>query len=366
MTTFHNHIPISHFSQWFTHWTSLNNLMIAGPCSAESYTQLRSTILMMTSQPLWNVLRLGIWKPRSRPGGFDGNIEALQWIKELKQEFDFKCAVEVATPEHVDLALEAKVDVLWIGARTVGLPFAVDDLANAIAGLDIPVLIKNPLSPDVNLWAGAVERFLAKKVNKLAIVHRGYSWPYSQKLRNWPMWSTVAQMKIFFPDITVLGDPSHIAGDVNLVQRMSTEALSFGCDGLMIETHPDPVNALSDAAQQIPLSMMPQFLQQCKKPTTKNTHSEINYWRMHIDEIDQQVVHLLKKRDEVTEKIALTKKDQQLQVVDYHRFETMLNLRKEWFQAGLGDEQYIEQVFNLLHERSIQRQLNILTKSEDH
>jgi chorismate mutase len=362
-------VKIQDFRQWYESWKNLQLLMIAGPCSAESFDQLEQCIKVMQNYPTeWPVLRLGIWKPRTRPGGFEGNLDALQWIKELKSKYDFKCAVEVATPEHVHLAKSAGIDILWIGARTVGLPFVVDDLAKALKNfLDTPVLVKNPLSPDLGLWAGAVERLLLQDLSKIAIVHRGFSWPYAQELRNWPMWSMVAQMKLQFPTITVLGDPSHIAGKANLVEKVSLDALHFGCDGLMVETHPRPENALTDAKQQINLKQMVELLKQCKRPETSKEQSSISYWRMHIDEIDQQLMHLLKKRDEITGHIALTKKDQQLQVVDYDRFQKMLDVRKDWFNKGeLEDQKFIDQLFNLLHERSIQRQLKIVSKSDSH
>lgn len=354
------------FRSWYQDWSELESLMIAGPCSAESFEQLAKTLDCMETFPSWQVLRLGVWKPRSRPGGFDGNPLSLEWIKLLKQQYKFKCMVEVATPEHVDLALNAQVDMVWIGARTVGLPFAVEDIATALSGTSIPVFIKNPLSPDISLWAGAVERFLLKGLNKLAIVHRGFSLPYGHELRNWPMWSAMAQMKLYFPDITLIGDPSHIAGDKKFVAKIANDALNFGCDGLMVETHPEPEKALSDAKQQIPLNEMNNFFKQLKKPEIINDHSQINYWRMHIDEIDQQIIHLLKKRDEVTENIAKEKVSHQLQVVDHQRFQSMLEKRKNWFDKKNGDHQFIDQVFHLLHDRSIQRQLNIFNESDSH
>lgn len=359
-------LQIQHYKNWFSDWTKIQTLVIAGPCSAESYEQLEQSIQVMQQNSAWHVLRLGVWKPRSRPGGFEGNPQALEWIKELKKKYHFKCAVEVASPEHVQAARDAHVDLFWIGARTVGLPFAIEELANAMGDYDIPVLIKNPLSPDVGLWAGAVERFLAKGLQKIAIVHRGFSWPYGQELRNWPMWSAVAQMKLQFPEVTVIGDPSHIAGNSILVPQLANEALSFGCDGLMIETHPNPKMALTDAKQQISLEMMPQLLQSLKKPEVIVDQTTINFLRMHIDEIDQQLMHLLRKRDEITEKIATAKKDHQLQVVEYQRFQQMLDLRKQWFRASEEDHTYIDQFFNLLHERSIQRQLNIVSQSDTH
>lgn len=354
-------MEFSSFRDWFSYREIAQNLIIAGPCSAESFDQLEEIFKVATDEQRWNVIRIGIWKPRSRPDSFDGNEASLHWIKELKSIYKLPVMVEVANPRHVELALKFGIDAFWIGARTVGLPFAVEEIAQSMRGLNVPVCIKNPVGPDVSLWRGAVERFQKVGINKLGIIHRGFSWHYGQKLRNWPLWSLVVQMKSYFPGITVIGDPSHMAGLKSLVPMIAQDCISFGCDGLMVETHPEPEKALSDPLQQIPLAEFSSFLNNLKYPKVKGTTTELEFFRMQIDEIDQKIVQLLKSREDITSQIANMKIKEQLQVVDYQRFNEMLQTRKLWYADPEGEE-FIEKIFHLIHEKSIQHQLSIFDK----
>ena len=226
-------------------------LIIAGPCSAETEEQVRETVSQIKAEGYAHVIRAGVWKPRTRPGSFEGMGEAaLPWLVAAKKETGLPIAVEVATPQHVELALKYGIDILWIGARTTVNPFNVQDLADALQGVDVPVLIKNPVNPDLALWIGAFERINRAGIKKLGAIHRGFSNAQENKFRNSPMWNIAVELKTMFPELPLIGDPSHMAGKRAYLYELAQRALDLNYDGLIIESHRDPDKAWSDAAQQ--------------------------------------------------------------------------------------------------------------------
>jgi len=247
-------------NDWFEELSS-EPFLIAGPCAAESEKQILDTGRFLAETGKVNVFRAGLWKPRTRPGTFEGaRLEALPWLKKLKQETGLKLITEVARASHIDAVLEAGIDMIWIGARTTGNPFAVDEIADRLSGVDIPVFVKNPLHPDPELWIGSIERFKDVGIRKLAAIHRGF-YPYEPtELRNLTNWDIPVELMRKFPNLPMICDPSHIAGKRELVPEIANKALSLGMNGLMIEVHPDPDSALSDARQQLDFELLKNFL----------------------------------------------------------------------------------------------------------
>jgi chorismate mutase len=247
MSTNLNILPLKN---WL--YSGAETLLIAGPCSAENEEQVLATAKALALNPKVKIFRAGIWKPRTRPDGFEGiGNQGLQWLKKVKETTGLLTTVEVATTNHIEECLKHGVDILWIGARTVGNPFSMQELAEVLKGVDIPVLIKNPLNPDLKLWLGAIERLNNVGINKIAAIHRGFYTYNSKPYRNSPMWEIPIELKRIVPDLPIICDPSHIAGDKKLIASVSQRALDLEMDGLMIEVHPDPKNALTDAKQQL-------------------------------------------------------------------------------------------------------------------
>ena len=250
--------------------SSNNPLIISGPCSAESQKQLLDIAFELKKLPI-NVFRAGIWKPRTRPNGFEGfGLPALEWLKNVKYETGFKVITEVANPYHLEKILEYEIDMIWIGARTTGNPFAVQEIADAIKGIDIPVFIKNPMIPDINLWIGAIERLYNSGLNNIYAIHRGFYNHSKEKYRNIPQWNLPLTLKDLVPSIPVICDPSHIAGKKEFVEEISLQALNLNFEGLMIETHTDPKNALTDQLQQLKPADLKIIIENFKKESIIN------------------------------------------------------------------------------------------------
>jgi chorismate mutase len=332
-------------------------MIIAGPCSAESRDQLTKTALGM-AQCDFHVLRAGIWKPRTRPGAFEGiGKEALIWLKEAGRLINKPVAIEVASVEHVQEALEHQIDILWIGARTTANPIVITALADALRGIDIPVMVKNPINPDIGLWLGALERFAHAGITRLAAIHRGFSTENRGKYRNEPVWRIPLELKRQVPSIPLICDPSHITGSADLLLTVAQNALDLLFDGLMIETHITPAAALSDAQQQITPAQLKDLLGRLvrRNPSSSSDEyrAEVSSLRHELDEIDAGIIHLLSSRMETARKIAHVQKRNNVAVFQPDRWEeTLRNRTLDGEKKGL-DREFVMQLYGLIHEEAL-------------
>lgn len=340
-------------------------IAIAGPCSAETEEQLYATCKAIKEQIDITMLRAGIWKPRTRPNSFEGVGEVgLQWFSNIKKELDMPITTEVATPQHVELALKYGVDVLWIGARTTVNPFAVQDIADALKGVDIPVIVKNPINPDLALWLGAIERIYNSGVRHIAALHRGFSSFEKTKYRNLPMWQIPIGLKSKAPSIPMLCDPSHIAGTRELIQPVSQKALDLNFDGLMIETHVTPDEAWSDAKQQITPKRLKEVLDaiRIRQPESDDPmfNNKLDELRAQIDNVDREVLEALAARVALVEKIGEYKKENDVTAFQADRWIKVFQTRPEWGEALNLNKPFVEQLIKLMHDESIRIQTKVL------
>lgn len=337
-------------------------LIVAGPCSIESEQQLRSVAESLCRIGGIDMIRCGVWKPRTHPGGFEGlGEQALQWIEALKSDMpQMRFCCEVAQPNHVECALRHGIDAVWIGARTTGNPFSVGELAQALAGCHIPVLVKNAPSPDVELWIGAIERLMAANIDNIVAVHRGFALYNNDRLRNNPLWEVPIALRQRMPDLPIICDPSHIAGRRELVQQVAAEALAIGFDGLMIECHPDPDNALTDAAQQITPQDLQTILQSLSPRNSLADSAEqlLHGLRLQIDEVDRQLLSLLGHRLDLCREIADIKRANNIAVLQSKRMEQMLQNRMQQAEQQGIDPQFVKDIFEKIHAESVRVQLN--------
>ena len=336
--------------------------IIAGPCSVESEEQILTTARALAQIPEVKLLRGGIWKPRTRPDAFEGRGEqGLVWLREAKRETGLPIATEVATTEHIELALKYEVDALWIGARTVVNPFSVQQLADALQGVDIPVFIKNPISPDLNLWVGAFERFQKAGVKQLAAIHRGFAYYKETPYRNFPMWEIPIELtqRLNVPLIT---DVSHICGNRDLLQATAQKALDLATDGLMIECHINPDEALTDAKQQITPGELKQLLSSLtfRSKNSNNVERDLASLRGEIDDIDSELLQLLARRMEVSAQIGEYKKNHNVTVVQMDRWKKILDDHIATGQDLGLSSQLINKVFEAIHQASIERQTRVM------
>ena len=357
-------INLSTPSNWPIHFNK--PLIIAGPCSAESEEQMLATGNALKSHQ--NLLfRAGVWKPRTRPNNFEGiGRIGLTWLKIVKEETGLATTTEVANAFHVEEALKQDVDVLWIGARTTVNPFAVQEIANALKGVDIPLMIKNPLNPEVNLWVGAIERFADAGLTKLAAIHRGFFAYNNTKYRNIPQWQLAIELRRRVPGIPMICDPSHIAGKSSLIYEVSQKAIDMNYDGLMIETHINPEKALSDNNQQVTPKQLNEILgklvvRQAKieDPVFK---SSLDQLRIEIDDLDYELLDVLKRRMNVAEKIGIHKKENKATILQSNRWEELLKTR---IQHGVDNgltEEFMNKVLKAIHQESINRQTKVMNK----
>lgn len=349
------------FQKWFDNLADSSHLIIAGPCSAETEAQVLETAMEISKISSVKVFRAGVWKPRTNPGNFEGIGKiALDWLKKVKKQTGLLTCVEVATPEHVKLALENEVDILWIGARTVVNPFSVQAIADELKGVDIPVMIKNPINPDLKLWIGAIERIYNAGINKIVAIHRGF-FPFEDtKFRNIPKWEISIELKTLFPDLQIINDPSHIAGKRELIKEIASYALCMNVDGLMIETHNNPLVALSDSAQQITPIELKKLLGELKfrKNIFDNNEiiSELEQLRFQIDSLDFQMLELLAKRMNIIKKIGNYKNQKEISIFQVERWreinDTRINAGKE---LNL-DLTFVKKIMQLIHNQSISLQ----------
>jgi len=349
---------------WLANFNLNHPLVIAGPCSAETEDQVLKIAHDLKNTDV-SVFRAGIWKPRTRPGMFEGvGAIGLKWLKKVKKETGLLIATEVANASHVKLALEYDIDILWIGARSTVSPFIVQEIADALNGTDKIVLVKNPVNPDLSLWLGGVERLYSANIKKLGVIHRGFSTYEKTNYRNNPEWQLPIELQNRFPDLPLICDPSHIAGRRDILQDISQTALDLNFDGLMIETHTDPDNAWSDAAQQITPKTLVKMMQDLK--TRKVTNEEVDYnnklntLRTQIDFIDHGLLDTLGKRMKVAIKIGELKKQKNVAVLQTKRWNEILGkMILEGEQKGLSEE-FVLRMFKAVHQESINHQEKVI------
>lgn len=336
--------------------------LIAGPCSAETEEQVMTTAKALTANGV-KIMRAGIWKPRTKPGGFEGiGSEGLGWLKKVKQETGMYVSTEVATQKHVYEALKYGVDLLWIGARTTANPFAVQEIAEALQGVDIPVLVKNPVNPDLELWIGALERLSNVGLTKIGAIHRGFS-SYDKKIyRNLPQWHIPIELKRRYPDLPIICDPSHIGGKRDLIQPLSQQAMDLAFDGLIIETHCNPEAAWSDASQQVTPARLKEILESLVIRDKGQTTEDLRDLRGQIDELDNQLLELLAKRMRVSKEIATFKKEHSMTVVQTGRYDEIMNKRVAQASEMGMDKDFMRIVLEAIHEESVRQQVELLNK----
>ena len=338
-------------------------LIIAGPCSAESEKQMLETAkrIKETNAEV-PIFRAGIWKPRTKPNGFEGvGVIGLNWLKKVKEEYGFKTATEVANAHHVAAALEADVDILWIGARSTVNPFTVQEIAEALKGTEKPVLVKNPVNPDLALWIGALERLLGQEVKNLGVIHRGFSTYQKTKYRNIPNWQIALDFKNQFPNIPMIVDPSHICGNRTGLAAIAQEALNVGYDGAMIETHRNPDEAWSDASQQITPEVLAELINnlQVRNSDISGFDDEMGRHRTLISDLDFQLIEILAQRMKISEKIGTLKKVNNIAIFQPERWKVITEYATQKAdETGMSSE-FIEKVFKAIHEESIEVQNNI-------
>ena len=336
--------------------------VIAGPCSAETEEQVITTARQLAGRGC-HIFRAGVWKPRTKPGGFEGNGEAaLPWLQRVKEETHMMVATEVATPEHVELALKYGVDVFWIGARTSANPFAMQAIADSLKGIDVPVLVKNPVNPDLELWIGAMERLNQAGVKRIAAIHRGFS-SYDKKIyRNLPMWQIPIELRRRVPDLPLFCDPSHIGGKRELVAPLCQQAMDLGMNGLIVECHCDPDKAWSDAKQQVTPDILAYILSLLVLRDEKVTTEGISLMRKQIDELDNQLMELLAKRMKVCREIGEYKKEHNMTVLQTSRYNEILNKRGAQGSLWGMAPNFIKTVFEAVHEESVRQQMDIINQ----
>ena len=338
-------------------------LIIAGPCSAESEKQMLETAKRIKETNAGvPIFRAGIWKPRTKPNGFEGvGAIGLNWLKKVKEEYGFKTATEVANAHHVAAALEADVDILWIGARSTVNPFTVQEIAEALKGTEKPVLVKNPVNPDLALWIGALERLLGQEVKNLGVIHRGFSTYQKTKYRNIPNWQIALDFKNQFPNIPMIVDPSHICGNRTGLAAIAQEALNVGYDGAMIETHRNPDEAWSDASQQITPEVLAELINnlQVRNSDISGFDDEMGRHRTLISDLDFQLIEILAQRMKISEKIGTLKKVNNIAIFQPERWKVITEYATQKAdETGMSSE-FIEKVFKAIHEESIEVQNNI-------
>tara|TARA_X000001036_G_scaffold107216_1_gene100280 strand:+ start:6229 stop:7311 length:1083 start_codon:yes stop_codon:yes gene_type:complete len=350
--------------KWLDDLNLSHPLVIAGPCSAETEQQVLKIAIDLKETDV-TIFRAGIWKPRTRPGMFEGvGAIGLKWLQKVKEHTGLLTAVEVANSSHVKLAIEHGIDVLWIGARSTVSPFIVQEIADSLQGTDKIVLVKNPVNPDLSLWLGGIERLYSANIKKLGVIHRGFSTYEKSKYRNNPEWQIAIELQSKFPDLPLICDPSHIAGRRDLIFNLSQRALDLNYDGLMIETHCDPDNAWSDAAQQVTPSSLIDIMKDLKiREMTideEEYKNQLDGFRQKIDNSDQLLLEILGKRMDVAEKIGLLKKSNNVAVLQNKRWNEILGkMIIDGESHGLSEE-FILKIFKAIHQESINHQQNIL------
>lgn len=336
--------------------------IIAGPCSAETRSQTLHTARELAAAGV-TAYRAGLWKPRTKPGGFEGvGAVGLEWLREVKETTGMAVSTEVATPAHVESALNAGIDFIWIGARTTANPFAVQEIADALKGADIPVWVKNPAAPDLELWIGAIERLRLAGVNQIGAIHRGFSSYAPDIYRNDPLWRIPIELRRRMPGLPVISDPSHIGGKRELIASISQQALDMGFNGLIIESHIDPDSARSDRAQQVTPSQLKQILDRLIVRSDYTTTENIDLLRRKIDRIDNEILEALSRRMAVSREIGQYKKEHGMSALQTHRYDTILQSRVEAGRRMQLSPEFIKNIVEAIHQESVAQQIQILNK----
>ena len=338
-------------------------VIISGPCSCETEEQMTETAQRLANKGI-HVLRAGIWKPRTRPGMFEGiGKEGLQWLVNAGKLIGKPTTVEVATAQHTQEALEAGVDILWIGARTTVNPFSVQEIADVLKGVDIPVLVKNPINPDLQLWLGSMERLNAVGITKLGAIHRGFSSYEKSKYRNKPMWELPIEMRRLYPNMPIIVDPSHICGARELIPSVSQKALDLDFDGLMIESHRDPDNAWSDAAQQVTPERLGEILASLVVRSSKLDNfaeNQLEALRAQIDRIDNYFLEIMGERMDIARKIGEFKRDNGITILQTNRWDEIINDRIKKASKKELTEDFVKDMMEAIHQESIRHQTKIM------
>lgn len=335
-------------------------IVIAGPCSAETEEQVMATARELAKNGV-KIFRAGIWKPRTKPGGFEGvGEQGLAWLRRVKEETGMLVATEVATKQHVNAALDAGVDVLWIGARTSANPFAMQEIADALVGVDVPVLVKNPVNPDLELWIGAMQRLYNAGLRRIGAIHRGFSAYGKHLYRNMPQWHIPIELRRRLPNLTIFCDPSHIGGKRELVAPLSQQAMDMGFDGLIIESHCEPDSAWSDKSQQVTPEVLNFILHTLVVRDSVQTTESLALLRQQIDQIDSELLEALSKRMRVSREIGQYKKEHSMPVVQTGRYDDILNSRaRSAEELGMSGE-FMKVVYQAIHEESVRQQIEVL------
>jgi len=359
-----NLLPLN---EWFPNGTEVN--VISGPCSAESREQVIETARALKETGLVSAFRAGVWKPRTRPGAFEGYGEpALDWMLEAKAETGFPLAVEVANAAHVELCLKKGIDILWIGARTSVNPFSVQEIADALKGADVPVFIKNPINPDLALWQGAIERINNSGINKIAAIHRGFSSFESGPFRNDPMWELPIKLKRQIPNLPIFCDPSHICGNRELLPYISQKAMDLNMQGLMLESHPNPEIAMTDAKQQVTPANLVKLIKNLsiREATSEDQEftSHLEELREKIDELDKSILIKLSERMNIVEKIGEYKRDNKVTILQVNRWDEIVAKRTNLADALALGKPFVEKLLELIHGESIRKQTEIMNTQE--
>ncbi len=341
-------------------------ILIAGPCSAETEDQVIQTAVRLSRTGKVDILRAGIWKPRTRPGAFEGiGTKGLPWLQKAKELTGLPVAVEVAKASHVELCMEFGIDILWIGARTTVNPFAVQEIADALRGIDIPVLLKNPINPDLALWLGGMERLQNAGLTKLGAIHRGFSSAGEKIYRNRPQWQIAIDFKTAMPDIPMINDPSHITGRRDMLQKVAQKAMDLNFDGLMIESHINPDAAWSDAAQQITPEVYGQLISDLVireyDPVNLKEKTKLDRLRKEIDMIDEEIMGILASRMKIAREIGSYKKENNMTILQSERWKEVLSkFIARGTQNGLSEE-FITRIIKSIHDESIEQQERVMT-----
>lgn len=335
-------------------------IVIAGPCSAETEEQVMDTAKQLAKNGI-KIYRAGIWKPRTKPGGFEGVGEiGLPWLQKVKEETGMYVSTEVATAKHVEAALKAGIDILWVGARTSANPFAVQEIADSLKGVDIPVLIKNPVNPDLDLWIGAIERIYNAGIRKLGAIHRGFS-SYDKKIyRNLPQWHIPIELHRRLPNIPIICDPSHIGGRRELIASISQQAMDLSFDGLIIESHICPDKAWSDASQQITPDILQFIINKLVIREGVQTTESLADLRMQIDNIDNDLLEMLSKRMRISREIGTFKKEHNMPVLQANRYDEIMQKRVILGESMGMSPEFVTKILEAIHEESVRQQIDVI------
>ncbi len=356
-------LDIIPLKSWFD--TGDKPLIIAGPCSAETEEQVLATAHLLANTGKVSALRAGIWKPRTRPGEFEGiGSIGLQWLKRAKEETGLPVTTEVATAKHVEEALNAGIDILWVGARSTANPFTVQEIADALQGVDVPVMVKNPVNPDLSLWLGALERINRAGIKKLGAIHRGFSSYEKTAFRNEPMWDLAIQLKTMIPDLPVLNDPSHICGNRELIPYIAQKAFDMDMQGLIVESHIDPSVAWTDAKQQVtPESLATMLSTMTFRKAESNDpvfEDKLAALREDIDKLDDQIIQKIAERMKIVEKIGEYKRDNNVTILQVSRWDEIIQKRTNLAKALALDVDFSVKMLELIHNESIRKQNEVM------